>query len=196
MKRKRYLSLDALVDLIDEPNRTACRRIVADNRKLFQTVQGSTDNHQAWRGGYFDHVTEIMNIVVVQYRAFNKLRGLPFSLSDALLVVFLHDLEKPWKYELGEDGQLNEIESLRANKPAQHAFRFIKIAEYGIRLTDEQRNGMLYAEGELTDYSSRRRVAGPLAGFCHMADHMSARVWFDYPLSENDPWPGATRQRD
>jgi len=192
---KRYRSLDSLLNKIDEPNRSACRRNVAENRKLFQVVQGSTNNHQAWIGGYFDHVTEIMNIARILYRKLNALRPLPFSLSDALLVVFLHDLEKPWKYELGSDGTLNEIAELR-DKAAQHAFRFEKIAAYGIVLTEEQHNAMLYAEGEGPSYSSRHRVAGPLAGFCHMADHMSARVWFDHPLEKNDPWLGAKRQRD
>lgn len=191
-----YLTLDQMVEMIDEPNRTGCRRIVSEHRKLFQTVQGSTNNHQAWAGGYFDHVQEIMNIVIVLYLRMSALRPLPFSLSDALLVVFLHDLEKPWKYEFGTDGQLNEIDALRGNKPAQHAFRFAKIEEYGIVLTDEQRNGMLYVEGELADYSSRRRVAGPLAALCHMADVMSARVWFDHPLEQDDPWRGANRHRD
>lgn len=185
-----------MVEMIDEPNRTACRRILADHRVLFQTVQGSTNNHQAWLGGYFDHVQEIMNIVIVLYATLSILRPLPFSLSDALLVVFLHDLEKPWKYELGADGQLNEIDALRGNKPAQHAFRFVKIAEYGIELTEDQYNGMLYVEGELSNYSSRQRVMGPLAALCHLADVTSARIWFDHPLSYDDPWIGAARVRE
>ena len=76
--------------MIEEPNRSACLRILADNRKLFQTVQGSTNNHQNWPGGYFDHVQEIMNIAVVRYGQMNSIRSLPFSLSDLLLVVYLH----------------------------------------------------------------------------------------------------------
>jgi hypothetical protein len=62
-----YASVEALVDQIDHPNGAACARILADHRELFATVQGSTHNHQAWRGGYLDHVAEVMNIAVVLF---------------------------------------------------------------------------------------------------------------------------------
>ena len=35
-----------------------------------------------------------MNIAVVLYERLNSIRPLPFSLSDLLLVVYLHDVEK------------------------------------------------------------------------------------------------------
>ena len=60
-----YRTIEELLDLIDEPNGSICKKILFDNRKLFQTVQGSTNNHQNWPGGYFDHVQEIMNIAVL-----------------------------------------------------------------------------------------------------------------------------------
>jgi hypothetical protein len=46
-----YLSIDALIALIDERNRSGCARILADHGALFRTVWGSTNNHQAWPGG-------------------------------------------------------------------------------------------------------------------------------------------------
>lgn len=190
-----YCTIEQMIEMVDEPNRTACSRILADNRKLFQTVQGSTSNHQAWIGGYFDHVQEIMNIVIVIYERLNSIRLLPFSVSDALLVVFLHDIEKPWKYEVGSDGHLQYIESLRT-KEAQHEFRSRKLSEYGIILTPDQKNGMKYVEGEFNDYTNRRRVMGPLAALCHLADVTSARIWFDHPMERNEPWFGARRIRD
>lgn len=189
-----YLAIEDLVDLIDEPNRSACRKLLADNRALFEKVQGSTHNHQAWPGGYVDHVTEIMNVALVDYRAWADVRPWPFSLSDALLVVFLHDVEKPWKYELGEDGQLRHLPAF-ATKEDAHRFRAAKLAEYGIALTPEQQNGLRYVEGELDEYSSRRRVMGPLAAFCHRCDVASARIWHDHPAADGDPWSGAARRR-
>jgi len=184
-----------MLGMIAEPNRSACERILADNRKLFEVVQGSTNNHQNWPGGYFDHVQEIMNIAVVLYGRLNSLRPLPFSLSDLLLVVYLHDIEKPWKYELGTDDQLHHKPSMEAKEDHQR-FRMEKLAEYGIVLTPEEENGMKYAEGELNDYSNRRRAMGPLACVAHMCDVASARLWFAHPMEENDPWPGAKRNRD
>lgn len=195
MQQSRYFSIEELIDMIDSPHREACKRILQDNRLLFQRVQGSKHNHQAWAGGYFDHVQEIMNIARELYYVMNALRPLPFSLSDALLVVFLHDIEKPWKYALNVDGRLDEIEVLRS-KEAQHQFRAKKLKEYGIVLTPDQQNGLRYVEGELSDYSGWERKMGPLAALCHLADVASARIWFDHPLVQGDPWQGAGRVRD
>jgi hypothetical protein len=190
-----YYTIEQMLEMIDGPNGEACLQILTDNRTLFQTVQGSTNNHQNWPGGYFDHVQEIMNIAVGLYGLLNSMRPLPFSLSDLLLVVYLHDVEKPWKYELGEDGQLHHKASMQTKEDHQQ-FRMEKLAEYGVTFTPEQENGMKYAEGELNDYSSRRRVMNPLACVAHMCDVCSARLWFAHPMQESDPWLGAGRIRD
>ena len=50
-----------------------------------------------------------------------------------------------------------------------------------------------YAEGELADYTNKRRMMGPLAAMAHMCDVASARLWFDYPAATGDPWLGAAR---
>jgi len=190
-------TIEEMIQMIDEPNRSACFRIINENRKLFQTVQGSTNNHQAWPGGYWDHVEEIMNIGIQQFELASSIQGeeLDFSLSDVLIVTFLHDIEKPWKYELGEDGRLHIIESL-ATKQAQHEFKVKKLAEYGVVLTDQQLNGIKYAEGELNDYSSKHRVMNSLAVLCHIADVFSARLRYNNPLEKNDPWIGAKRHQN
>jgi len=187
-----YESVETLVARIDEPNRSACARILADHRALFATVQGSTHNHQAWPGGYLDHVVEIMNIANVLYDQLGALRPLPFSRSDLLLVVFLHDIEKPWKYELGADGQLHHKAELQG-KEAHQQFRMAMLARYGIVLAAEHENGLRYAEGELADYSNKQRRMGPLAAMAHMCDVASARLWFDHPAALDDPWVGAHR---
>jgi hypothetical protein len=56
-----WLTIEENIDCIDEPHRSVCHRILEDNRQLFETVQGSTHNHQAWPGGYIDHITDGMN---------------------------------------------------------------------------------------------------------------------------------------
>ncbi len=194
MKAK-YYTIEQMLEMIDESNQSACFQIFKDNLKLFQIVQGSTNNHQNWSGGYFDHVQEVMNVAVVLYRQFNFLRSLPFSLSDLLLVVYLHDIEKPWKYELDKSGKLQHKASM-GTKDDQQKFRMEKLAEYGIKFTPEQENGMKYAEGELHDYTNQRRVMGPLAAMVHMCDIASARLWSNYPLEEKDSWSGAKRIRN
>ena len=183
-----------IVELIDEPNRSACKKYLSDNWKLLTRVQGSTNNHQAWPGGYLDHITDGMNLALVDYRTFNTIRPLPFTLSDLLFCIFWHDSEKPSSYEVGPDGNIRRIEALRS-KTAQHAFRAKRLSEYGIVLTPEQANALKYCEGEMGDYSGEHRVMGPLAAFCHRADIMSARVYFDHPKEIGDPWLNAMRYR-
>ncbi len=188
--KPKYYPIEELLNKIDEPNRAICLKILEDNIELFRLVQGSSHNHQSWQGGYFDHIQEVMNIGFVLYEQLNLMRPLPFSLSDALLILFFHDIEKPWKYEV-TDGNLQIKESLK-DKKAQKEFRNKKIKEYGIELSEYQLNGMKYVEGEHDDYSPKQRVMNPLAAFCHLADVTSARIWFDYPVA-NNPWVNAKR---
>lgn len=194
-ERPDYLTLDELINLIDEPNRSACKRILDEHRPLFETARGSTHNHQTWDGGYVDHITDGMNFGRHLYpfmAAFG--RPLPFSLSDALLVFFLHDLEKPWRILVNAAGDASNRDGL-STKEEFKAFREAKLEEYGISLTPEQLNGLTYVEGEYKDYSSLRRVMNELAAFCHMMDNWCARGWYDYPKAEGDEWSGASRFR-
>ena len=173
--------------------RDGCMRLYTENRPRFEIARGATHNHQTWPGGYIDHICEVMNIAVLLYEALGGVRSLPFSLSDALVCLYLHDAEKAWKYNL--DGTRADAPHLAA-KPDRQAFRVELARQYGIGLTDEHVKGIKYAEGESdSEYSPRYRVMTTLAAFCHMCDVWSARGWFDYPLAESDPWIGAGRMR-
>jgi hypothetical protein len=190
-----YQSLESMLELIEEPNRSACITIFQDNENLFKTAQGSMFNHHTWVGGYYDHIQEVMNIAIVLYTTLNSLRPLPFSLSDLLLVLYLHDIEKPWRYDVGYDGKL-ENKPHMDNPEKQHIFREKKLKEYGILLTEDQKNGLRYVEGEGKDYSGKHRAMEPLASLAHTCDVTSARVYFDYPLTDNDTWVGAERIKE
>ena len=187
-----YNYLPELVRRMDEPVQVWCRTILDEHEVLFQTAPGSGNNHHAWVGGYWDHVTEVMNLAVIWYEPLNDRRPLPFTLSSALLILFLHDLEKPWHYIAEPDGTLVKDPAI-TTKSERKAFRDRKLAEYGIVLTAEQQNAMQYVEGELEDYRRDDRAMGPLAAFCHACDNTSARLWHNYPLESGDPWCGAGR---
>lgn len=190
--RPDYYTVEAMIAMIDGPNREACIHLLEDNRKIFQVAYGSTHNHQSWPGGYLDHVQEAMNIAIVLFKQLNSIRPLKFTLSDLLLVVYLHDVEKPWKYETAVDG--TRVHKSEMQTKAAHQCSRMKIIEkYGICLNEDQLNGVEYAEGELVGYSNQQRAMGPLACVAHMCDVASARLWFDHPLQENDPWTGSKR---
>src|SRR5258708_29109427 len=91
MERGHYLDGTSFMSLIPDPNRTNLWAIVRDNQEKFLKAQGSSNNHQAWQGGFLDHVAEVMNIACQLYRTLNGLRKLPFELHEALEVMFLHD---------------------------------------------------------------------------------------------------------
>ena len=191
-----YLPIEALLALIDEPNRSAAQRILADNRALFERARGSTHNHQTWDGGYIDHVTDGMNYARHLYALTAALgRPLPFTVSDALLIFYLHDLEKPRRILVQESGQAINRPGLDT-KQAFKAFREEKLTEYGLVLTPAQHNGLTYVEGEGPDYKSTERVMNELAAFCHMVDVWSARIGYAHPKTfGQDEWPGAGRTR-
>jgi hypothetical protein len=191
-----YLSIEALIDLIDDPNGSICRKILTDNRRLFERVQGSTHNHQVWIGGYIDHVTDCMNHARHAYALELAIgRPMPFSLSDVLLILFLHDLEIPWRIVVDEHGNASNRPGL-ATKDEFQVFREDKIADYGLELTDYQMNALTYVEGEQKDYSSTHRVMNELAAFCHCEDTKSACGTPNHPKpAGEDEWIGAGRFR-
>lgn len=161
--------LEQLLILIDPLNKEQCYNLYYNNYERLTSAPGSSHNHQAWPGGYIDHIEGVMNIALNLYESLSKIRMLPFKVEDALLVLFLHDLEKPWKKDRHEFWTKYERKIFRANK----------IAEYGIILTPEQQNAILYVEGEGNDYKPDARVMNELAAFCHMCDVASARIWHD-----------------
>lgn len=196
MTTPKYFTIEELIGFIDEPNRAACMKILTENRKLFETIPGSTHNHQTFVGGYFSHILDCMNYAYYLYdfdASFG--RPLPFSKSDGLLILFLHDLEKPWRIEVMDDGTVRNRPGLDT-KEAFKDFREKKLEEYGMNLTPAQMNGLTYVEGEIKDYSSTHRVMNELAAFCHKVDTWSARAWYDYPKPAGiDEWVGADRVR-
>lgn len=190
-----YRCIDELLCGIDEPNRTVCQKILFDHRALFEQTRGSTHNHQTWDGGYIDHVTDGLNYARHLYALDATLgRPLGFTLSDALLVFYLHDLEKPWRILVHSSGAVVNRPEFNT-KAANKAFREAKLNEYGLVLTPVQRNGLTYVEGEGADYASTHRVMNELAAFCHKVDVWSARQGYDYPKASGDEWVGAQRFR-
>ncbi len=194
-RSRNYWTIDQNVEVIDEPYRSICKRILADHRPLFEIARGSTHNHQTWIGGYIDHVNDGMNYLRHLY-VFDSSFGRPlaFSMADAMLIFFIHDLEKPWKIQVDEQGNVTNREDLTTKEDFRR-FRDEMLASYGLDLTPALQNALRYIEGEGSDYTSNGRTMNELAAFCHKVDVHCARVWHDYPKAEDDEWRGAGRFR-
>jgi hypothetical protein len=190
-----YLPLAAMLEMIDDHAKSVCVRLLDENRGLFEAAPGSRHNHQAWPGGYLDHVVDGMNYARHLYALDAAIgRPLVFSLSDALLIFFLHDLEKPWRILASKDGTLGNAVGFE-DKASFKAFRERKLVEMGLEMTPAQHNALAYVEGEADSYSSSERVMNELAAFCHKVDIWSARQYYDYPKAVGDEWTGAGRFR-
>lgn len=175
-----YLDSTSFMALIPDPNRTNLWAMIRDNKELFVNAQGSSHNHQAWFGGYLDHVAEVMNIACQLFNTLSKLRRLPFQLHEALEVLFLHDIEKPFVEQLSAEGKYTKAE--------RKVFRAEMIVRYGVTLNPNQENALRYVEGVPdSDYTPGERTMGELASFCHCCDILSARLWHD--KGENVPMP-------
>lgn len=159
-----------------------CARFVYDLQDAFTAAPGSGHNHQAWPGGYADHLDEVFGIAAFFYRAcIDTTRQLAFSLDDVLLVLFLHDLEKPFKRVDKEvlDGIPQQYLELLTDP---HALQERVAADYDLALSDEQRTALRYIHGiPDEEYSKDDRVTNQLGAFCHICDYWSARGWHDQP---------------
>jgi len=156
---------------IDIDNRNQCIDFYEFLISNCSEAKGSSNNHQNWEGGYFDHVEEIFKYAIRLYETLTQDRDLDFSLSDALLVLFLHDIEKPIKYS-----KLSTQYNLTDND-----LRKTLIDKFGFKLTEEHNLALKYIHGEGDDYRKDKRVMSPLCAFCHCCDVISARIFFDYP---------------
>ena len=171
MSLRHYWTIeDMLVYFVNDQHASDCFKFIKKNQKLFNSSKGSATKHQAWSGGYRAHIAEVMNIAVVTFEALEHIRPLPFSLSDALLGCFLHDIEKIWKHAIDYDDQ----EIVDKNKILNDEFH----------LTDDLWNAIKYTHGEGDDYHPTERIQKPLAAFVHHCDNTSARIWFDQPRLE------------
>jgi hypothetical protein len=181
-----YLSIEQLLSLITQPKRDICLRILEDHRLAMEQAPGSQHNHQAWPGGYIDHVVEVMNIAYQLYWTLSHCRELPFSFSDALVALFLHDLEKAFPAEIDQRVKDGHYE----RKYAKWQIRWEKIQQYtGKELLGlDVINAIDYAEGENDEYTNQSRKMGQLATFVHICDVVSARLWFDRPKEISEDW--------
>jgi len=198
-----YHTLEQMIEMIDDTYRPAIRSLTGDIQDNAVVMPGSTSNHQAWVGGYLDHVVEAMNVGVALYSLFYSTGRLAhlepqerFSLSDILLVVYLHDLEKAFRIELDNNGQPRldsegkyVVRADMKSKADREAFKYAMIAKAGIVLTDQQAHALYFVEGVRdADYSPSKRTMLPLDTLCHMCDLTSARLFYDFPKSGGDTW--------
>ena len=180
-KEKEEVKLNKMITEIVSENKTLLDFLngMKDSRKqaildfhnqylnLISKAKGSKSKHQAWEGGYQDHLTEMMTMAEQMYQLFSARRNLPFTLDQAIIVSYFHDLEKVFKYTTGEIIDKEE-------------WYFTKLPMIGISFDLQEINALTYIHGESEkDYNPDTRLMNELAAFCHAVDNLSARMWHD-----------------
>ena len=168
------LQLQELLDYMSIEKQSLCRAVLNDFSSEFEVYPGSITKHQAWKGGYRDHVEEAMNIGVALYSALDQKRKLSFPLGDALFILFLHDLDKLICYR--------EKNGLFVRVQHHDSVDIPRLLEqrYSYFVTPEEINAIRYVHGEGNDYHPTNRVMMSLGAFVHCCDTISARIWFDF----------------
>lgn len=162
-------------------NAPKLQEILDDHLATFLVAKGSNNKHQAWPGGYLQHVADCMSLIAMFFNMTNKYWQMPFSRASAMLIMFLHDIEKPFM----QQQMCIKPDMEPWTKQQRMGFRNGLIARYGIQLTEEEWNALRFVEGEGDDYDPTKRVMNELAALCHMADIGSARVWPNRNKPEN-----------
>ncbi len=186
---------EAGISQIEGSQGQAIQALYEENWFYIATAPGSRKKHQAWIGGYQDHIAQFNTFVEFMFTQLEICGVLDalhpderFTISDALAVGALHDIEKPFIYEI-RDGEVcfreTDEESKKAfgnfnDKEAREKFRQAILECYGIVLTSNQANAMRFVEGlRDADYSPEVRVMGPLATLAHMADQYSGGLCYN-----------------
>lgn len=175
------------LDEVNGPNSHAVYDFIhdADHRARIDWAPGSRDAHHAWEGGYAEHLRQTMWIAAHTFELFEqsgRLEELPdeeyFDLSDALTVLFLHDIEKPFIYDFDGSRVVKVVDMPKAERKA---FRQEVIEKYGFEITPTMENALLHVEGVRDEhYVPGERADQPLAALCHAADNLSARGFYSH----------------
>lgn len=178
-------TLRDLLGEIEDPRKDILLNIYTDHEELFHSTLGSSHNHQAWHGGYADHIAECLRINSLVYDALSTLRPLTFSKASGAIALFFHDIEKPFKYGPKTDAECFRWQSQCADTH-QGDWEAVKYdilthfeTQYGLSFTAEEMNALHYTHGEGNHHRKDARVASPLAAHVHHCDNTSARIWFN-----------------
>ncbi len=172
MDNKDYLL--NLIDTLEDKNQSQLKKLYQDIIEEMPNAKWSSNNKHQWREwGYYDHIADVLKFWKILYEDLNRYRTLPFSFDDVIVVILIHDIEKPYKY-IGDKEKYKDLLMLN-----DHSIRDTILEKYNIQLSTTQQNGADYIHGEWHEYSKTERIMWPLAAFCHSIDTISARIYFN-----------------
>ena len=103
--KNRFLDLHQIVQLVEMPNKVAVIDAYVQNAEKIAITPGARKKHQAWNGGYLDHVVYATNFGIKLHGTNKELGFKPdHNEGDISLVMLLHDFGKVARYKKIENG--------------------------------------------------------------------------------------------
>jgi hypothetical protein len=166
---------------MEDSRKNVLLQIYKKHNDLFHYAAGSGHNHQAWQGGYADHIAEILRINEITYTALLNIRPLDFSKDSATIALFFHDIEKPFRYGPAGDARCDKWRKKFTTPNEWEKAKWMILdemrEEFNFSFTEDEINALTYTHGEGHDHRKDKRVSSPLAAHVHHCDNASARIW-------------------
>lgn len=89
------VSISQIIESLPTFHQVPINQFLVEHEEWLKLIPGSSGAHQNWDGGYLEHLTQMMNFAI---RLYSILEKQIFEISDCLVVLFWHDVEKMWKY--------------------------------------------------------------------------------------------------
>jgi len=169
-------NMTKFLDLITNSDlRDKLKLLHAHYKVLIEMVPASVKYHHNWTGGYQDHVRQVIEKAVMLYSSTGDIK-LNFTLDDVILVAYIHDLDKLFRYQRMKQPKDGREWEFAGDYPSydDSAKVAMMCAEFGILLTDVHLEALAMHHGGWSANSSRTMT--PLAVILHSADLMSTYI--------------------
>lgn len=97
--------LENLFKLLTEPLRSVVQLTHDSLKDRIYSQPAAVDHHHWWPAGYADHIAQVMDISYKLWKEASE-SATEVSQDDVLLVAFVHDLDKLWRYRPTTDKRL------------------------------------------------------------------------------------------
>ena len=140
--------------------------------------------HHWWKGGASDHTAQVMALGVSLFKttsAYEEIKD--YTLDDVVLVSFVHDLDKLWRYvELPEPKDKQIFEYRKDLPPYTQGSKVIaECFRYGVELTDQHIEAIDHHHGgysyDLSSVYSPSTHMTKLSTTLNCADMLSYYMW-------------------
>lgn len=152
--------------------------------------------HNAYRGGYIDHVMNVVRASMKVMKLFKSMGGIiNFTKEELAFAAFHHDLGKlgvpnyPYYVRQDNDWHVENRKEYFTQNPDLEFMTindrtFLTLQNYGIKLTENEYMGIRLADGMYEDanktymvkFDEHRQIRRSIVDVLHWADHMATRV--------------------